>query len=298
MTEPNNAWTSATPLSNADFKALLATPRPDWQRGGGAAATPRATPGGGGKKEQKPFKAPKPRPKPQQQQDDDDGPKYRDRAKERRDGSNADYEDAEAELAARGIRPEALGGLSIADTKFLGGDMAHTHLVKGLDYALLQQERIKQQKQQQHDPAAAAAPGRAKEQPASFVTPQGRALHAALFSQPTARQRAAAVREMFLPRRLAFVYDFEGTEEGGGGAGSELPTTLRRSQADCPPPPDLLPASADGVLLGRVARVCAYISAHLMGKGGQRKPKKKEHADAIKALLAGSTPEVGGRGGV
>lgn len=28
--------------------------------------------------------------------------------------------------------------LDIAESKFLGGDMAHTHMVKGLDYALLQ----------------------------------------------------------------------------------------------------------------------------------------------------------------
>ena len=27
--------------------------------------------------------------------------------------------------------------LSVEDTKFLGGDLEHTHLVKGLDYALL-----------------------------------------------------------------------------------------------------------------------------------------------------------------
>ena len=29
-------------------------------------------------------------------------------------------------------------GLSVEDSKFLGGDVEHTHLVKGLDYALLQ----------------------------------------------------------------------------------------------------------------------------------------------------------------
>lgn len=28
-------------------------------------------------------------------------------------------------------------GKTIEDTKFLGGDLEHTHLVKGLDYALL-----------------------------------------------------------------------------------------------------------------------------------------------------------------
>lgn len=28
--------------------------------------------------------------------------------------------------------------MTIEDSKFLGGDLEHTHLVKGLDYALLQ----------------------------------------------------------------------------------------------------------------------------------------------------------------
>lgn len=32
----------------------------------------------------------------------------------------------------------AVGALSIEDSKFLGGDVDHTHLVKGLDFALLQ----------------------------------------------------------------------------------------------------------------------------------------------------------------
>ena len=30
---------------------------------------------------------------------------------------------------------------AIQESKFLGGDMEHTHLVKGLDYALLQKVR-------------------------------------------------------------------------------------------------------------------------------------------------------------
>lgn len=79
--EGGNAWTAATPLrSNADFKALLQTPRPDWQRtpaggarGGAATASRQA---GGAKKEAKPFKPPKPRPKAAQEEDEGE-PKYR-----------------------------------------------------------------------------------------------------------------------------------------------------------------------------------------------------------------------------
>lgn len=68
----------------------------------------------------------------------------RDRAKERRDGLNVDYQSTEAELLARGLGSEALPAISIQDSKFLGGDLEHTHLVKGLDYALLQQVRWRQ----------------------------------------------------------------------------------------------------------------------------------------------------------
>lgn len=83
----NNPWTSATPLSNADFKAMLSTPRPDWARSGsgsgsGAAHTQQrhaAAGGGGGRAREKPaFKPPKPRPKPAAGgQEEDEGPKYR-----------------------------------------------------------------------------------------------------------------------------------------------------------------------------------------------------------------------------
>lgn len=39
-----------------------------------------------------------------------------------------------------------LNAMKIEETKFLGGDLEHTHLVKGLDYALLNKERARIQK--------------------------------------------------------------------------------------------------------------------------------------------------------
>ena len=72
----------------------------------------------------------------------------RDRAEERRKGFNPDYERVSADLASlvgggRGIGidgdPSDPNQLSMEEkSKYLGGDMDHTHLVKGLDYALLQ----------------------------------------------------------------------------------------------------------------------------------------------------------------
>ena len=69
----------------------------------------------------------------------------RDRAEERRRGINPDYEDVQAQMATLATgniqMQQGLGNISVEDSKFLGGDLKHTHLVKGLDYALLQKVR-------------------------------------------------------------------------------------------------------------------------------------------------------------
>ena len=64
--------------------------------------------------------------------------RYRDRAQERREGKNADYEDSQKLLEAVSKNQEGEeSALAVSDlSKFLGGDEAHTHLVKGLDVAL------------------------------------------------------------------------------------------------------------------------------------------------------------------
>ena len=75
--------------------------------------------------------------------DDDDANKWRDRAKERREGGDADYAESEQITMAAGLHAvpppgqEQGAGISIEASKYLGGDMEHPHLVKGLDFALL-----------------------------------------------------------------------------------------------------------------------------------------------------------------
>ena len=54
---------------------------------------------------------------------------YRDRAKERRLDTNEDLTNQYAHLDAE-------------QSKFLGGDIEHTHLVRGLDFALLQKTKV------------------------------------------------------------------------------------------------------------------------------------------------------------
>ncbi len=59
----------------------------------------------------------------------------------------------------------------------------------------------------------------------AFKTALARGVYAALFEPE--RINAA---DQFLPGRTAFVYELE-----DGAAAADIPTTLRRSRADCPP---------------------------------------------------------------
>lgn len=84
--------------------------------------------------------------KQQKSQKDADGGKggggYRDRADERRKQKEAFYAHVAEELAEIKER-------SVEESKFLGGDIEHTHLVKGLDLALLAKVRGELNKEQQ-----------------------------------------------------------------------------------------------------------------------------------------------------
>ena len=55
---------------------------------------------------------------------------YRDRVAERKKGLNIDY-----------AQTEKMNNVSAEHSKYLGGDLKHTHLVKGLDFALLKKVR-------------------------------------------------------------------------------------------------------------------------------------------------------------
>eukprot|EP00798_Chlamydomonas_sp_ICE-L_P021686 gene21686-28709_t len=146
---------SATPLSNSDFRALLATPRADRDApatpsGFAKPSTPRGPKPDRGKtqsKTHKPAKSFKPKESTGEGEDDEDKDKYRDRAEERRRGVNPDYEGANQLAQVLSTGDVNIRNLSVEETKYLGGDIDHTHLVKGLDYALLQKERNRLKKE-------------------------------------------------------------------------------------------------------------------------------------------------------
>lgn len=75
--------------------------------------------------------------------------KYRDRARERRDGQHTEYDQTEMQSTTadyRAVAPDAKSIENYAErrkqviqeSKYLGGDMEHTHLVKGKAFQMSQ----------------------------------------------------------------------------------------------------------------------------------------------------------------
>ncbi|XP_065186504.1 protein Red-like isoform X2 [Sycon ciliatum] len=180
---------------------------------------------------------------------------------------------------------------AMQESKFLGGDMEHTHLVKGLDYALLQKVRSDMTVQpmpaemdtqapvessRQSAPAQAAAPAQpaAPSQQASleFKTKLGKNIHKAVF------QRALpAKNELFLPGRMCYAVqlDDEYTE-------NDVPTTIIRSKADCPNVQSTVMTTND-IVIHKLTQVLSYLrgSRHdrkkmkRKDKGGEDRPMGK-----------------------
>ncbi|EFJ46806.1 hypothetical protein VOLCADRAFT_105330 [Volvox carteri f. nagariensis] len=301
-------------MNNADFRKLLETPRAERWGNQTPSNKPDASPKPKPKGEHKPHRPhgkpgfKKPADKSNAEDAEDDGaPKYRDRAEERRRGKNLDYEDASAVLSALsgsgGVGGDAGGDLGTVDlsklseeeTKYLGGDMRFTHLVKGLDYALLHKTRTEITKKKDDDgdgdddegragggadagskaeaardaqaranarANAASAAGRKEE--VRFTAPLARSVFNTLFSAPRAN-----VREMYLPRRTAFVYDFDNEDS----LDTDIPTTLRRPKSECPPAVETLFAGMDDAVLDRIARILSYVRTTADGKRLKRRDR-------------------------
>jgi len=124
----------------------------------------------------------------------------------------------------------------IQESKFLGGDMEHTHLVKGLDYALLQKVKseldTKEDETEGADLDADEDEPKPKEIPKPIITEQeggfrtklAKSIHRVLFhTAPPERN------ELFAVGRMAYVMDLEDEY-----AESDVPHTLIRSKADVP----------------------------------------------------------------
>lgn len=140
---------------------------------------------------------------------------YRDRVKERLRGVNPDYE---------GVQ-NTIRDVSIEHSKFLGGDMKHTHLVKGLDFALLHKVR----REIDESDSSAKVQEKAKSQTTKpvFKTQKAAAIYQEIIER-TARKSRSNVQ--FVQGRMAYKFNVDvnayPTDETSR---TDLPSIVRRA---------------------------------------------------------------------
>ncbi|CAI7929172.1 unnamed protein product [Closterium sp. NIES-54] len=192
--------------------------------------------------------------------------------------------------------------LAIEKSKFLGGDVEHTHLVKGLDYALLNKVRSEmkgrpgerggeaggageeggeEDEEEGAAAAAAAAAGKARSRKAQEKVPTFRSALARSVFEQIVRPVPPKPNEFFLPGRTSFVFDMDDEFR------NEIPTTVHRSKADCPAPQDLVSAAQDAPVLDRVTHVISYLR---LGSSAKAHKKKKKDKDSNRVLVPGILP--------
>uniref|UniRef100_A0A4W5L3S4 IK cytokine n=1 Tax=Hucho hucho TaxID=62062 RepID=A0A4W5L3S4_9TELE len=210
--------------------------------------------------------------------------KYRDRARERRDGVNKDYEETElisttANYRAVGPTAEADNSAAekrrqmIQESKFLGGDMEHTHLVKGLDFALLQKVRaeITSKEKEEEDMIEKVTKEVKKEiepeEKIEFKTRLGRNIYRIMF-----KGRQFERNELFLPGRMAYVVDLEDEY-----ADTDIPTTLIRSKADCPTMEAQTTLTTNDIVISKLTQILSYLR-----QGTRNKKMKKKEKGGVK----------------
>ncbi|EEY55668.1 uncharacterized protein PITG_09625 [Phytophthora infestans T30-4] len=171
---------------------------------------------------------------------------YRDRAAERRRGETGDMIDA-----------EEYKHLDTEQSKFLGGDMEHTHLVKGLDFALLSQLKREKQKLLAE-----------KQKQMAFKTRMGRLVyfHAC---QSTPESTTSVKSELFLPGRMYYTFNLSPTEL------ESVPVSVQRSKEDCPEPDEVVSGTVNESLIDRVAELMSS------KKNGKKMRKKKKRDSPI-----------------
>ncbi|XP_060078521.1 protein Red-like [Ylistrum balloti] len=246
--------------------------------------------------------------------------KYRDRARERRDGLNRDY--AETEIISttadyRAVAPDAKAGENYAErrkqliqeSKYLGGDMEHTHLVKGLDFALLEKVRAEIHSKEREDeevmemivsqppssqasaPAQNQPPAQAQAQvpgqttgsvPAAMVPPAPKKEEKEdpetliQFKTKMGRNVYRILFKNKLPERnelflpRRMAYVVDLEDEY---ADLDVPTTTIRSKADCPSLEATTTLTTNDIVINKLTQILSYLR---QGRRESKKLKKKE----------------------
>ncbi|KAK0415827.1 hypothetical protein QR680_012141 [Steinernema hermaphroditum] len=211
---------------------------------------------------------------------------YRDRAAERRKGESSESRAAVDPLLAslngayRAVpgdpREAADAALrrqqAIEESKYLGGDIEHTHLVKGLDYSLLNKVRSELARKgddvDEEEEMEAAIEEKDEEQAESEKPkekiPENKMVRNLqhFLHKPEWPKR----NDLFGRGRMAYVVELEDEEV-------ELPTTLVRSVQDCPVDQTPENINANNMLIQKLTQVLSYLRAD--------NTKKKKKPDIV-----------------
>ncbi|KAL3880967.1 hypothetical protein ACJMK2_033168 [Sinanodonta woodiana] len=217
--------------------------------------------------------------------------RYRDRAQERREGLNKDYTETEIISTTadyRAVAPDAKSVENYAErrkqliqeSKYLGGDMEHTHLVKGLDYALLEKVRAeisskeKEEEEQMERVLTEVKKDKKVGEPegdpeVQFKTKLGRKVYQVLFTKKPPERN-----ELFLPGRMAYVVDLEDEYMD-----MDIPTTVIRSKADCPSLEATTTLTTNDIVINKLTQILSYLR---QGRRDMKKSKKLKEKGKLK----------------
>eukprot|EP00057_Strongylocentrotus_purpuratus_P029213 XP_011683687.1 PREDICTED: protein Red isoform X4 [Strongylocentrotus purpuratus] len=288
-------------LSNDDFRKLLMTPRD----------TPGEAPPSSKPTQQKPLvkdynEEDDPRArrrkkksyyaklkKQEMEREAELAEKYRDRANERREGKT-DYDETEIVSTTanyKAVAPNAPADSAasnrrkqlIDESKYLGGDMEHTHLVKGLDYALLHKVRaeINTKEREVEDVLESTYQSKPKEVDAEeniqFKGRLARNIYRNVFKMHQPQRN-----ESFLPGRMAYQVDLD-----DDFVETDIPTTVMRSKADCPTVESQATLTTNDIVINKLTQILSYLRQGQRGKKLKKKEKGKLKDDKMDKSHAG-----------
>lgn len=149
--------------------------------------------------------------------------------------------------------------------------MEHTHLVKGLDFALLQKMReemtkteIQESKTQKLGEATKAADNKKAEEGMVFKTKMAQAIYRTLFVH-----RHPDRNELFAQNRMAYQVDLDDEY-----AETDIPTTLFRSKPEAKASVEKRTLTNNDIVINKLTQILSYLRQG--NRYGKQKVKKKE----------------------
>ncbi|KAL9896940.1 LOW QUALITY PROTEIN: protein Red-like [Glossina fuscipes fuscipes] len=279
-----SAQVESTPsvrLTNDDFSKLLATPRAP------PSVTEKKRSSHGGSSERGDLRRKKKNFYAALKKQEDNklqelSEKYRDRARERRDSANPDYQNVStpghgSTNAYRAVAPDLKSGIDAAERRkriiqesnFLGGDMEHTHLQFGAHSA--EREMAAAEASEKLAEAAAAERLEAERREAEDTMAIKGSMPRNIYNLVQSKRSKEIQRmELFAPSRMVYVIDLE--DDTGE---TDIPTTLIRSKYEVPiNREDAATLTTNDIVINKLSQILSYLRA-----GGRNKKNKIRDKD-------------------